>query len=55
MQTLYRSPEEPDSDEVALTVRVHCSAPEHRRPGAGEDPCVGDIQDRLAKAGVPRR
>jgi hypothetical protein len=52
---LYQSEEGPDVDEVELTVRIHCAAPEHRRPGAGEDPCLGAIRERLEALGVPRR
>jgi hypothetical protein len=52
---LYQSPEEPDADEVALTVRVRCTSPEHRRPGADEDRCLGELRERLHAAGVSRR
>jgi hypothetical protein len=52
---LYQSPEEPDADEVALTLRVHCDSADHRRAEAGEDPCLGAIRQRLEAAGVPRR
>jgi hypothetical protein len=52
---LYQSTEAPDADEVALTMRVRCATPEHRRPGSGEDLCLGEIRDRLAQLGVPRR
>jgi hypothetical protein len=52
---LYQSAEEPDRDEVALTVRVRCETPEHRRPGSGEDVCLGDLRQRLEEVGVPRR
>ncbi len=51
---LYRSTEVLDADEVAITLRVRCEAPEHRRAGGG-DPCLGGLRDRLAAAGVPRR
>jgi hypothetical protein len=53
--TLYESAEDRDEDEVALTVRVHCEAPEHRRPGAGEELCLSDVRHRLEALGVPRR
>jgi hypothetical protein len=52
---LYQSDEAPDMDEVELTVRVHCDAPEHRRADAGEDRCLGVIRERLEALGVPRR
>lgn len=52
---LYQSPEERDSDEVALTLRIHCEAPEHRRPGADEEPCLAALRDRFAELGVARR
>ncbi len=52
---LYQSPEEPDADEVALTLRVHCDSADHRRPEAGEDPCLAGIRERLEAIGVPRR
>ena len=52
---LYQSEEERDADEVALTLRVHCEAPEHRQPGAGEDRCLATLRDRLAELGVQRR
>jgi len=52
---LYESTEVPDADEVALTVRVHCGAPDHREPDSGEDRCLGEVRRRLEAAGVPRR
>jgi hypothetical protein len=52
---LYASDDSPEADEVALTVRVRCDAPEHRQPGAGEDRCLGEVRERLAELGVPRR
>ncbi len=53
---LYQSAEERNADEVAVTVRVRCEVPEHRKPGSGaEDRCIGAVRDRLAKAGVERR
>ncbi len=51
---LYQSSEDRNADEVALTIRVRCDAPEHRRPGAGEDRCLAAVRDRLAEAGVAR-
>jgi hypothetical protein len=51
---LYQSTEVPDADEVAVTVRVRCGAPEHRK-AEGDDPCLGGIRERLAASGVPRR
>ncbi len=52
---LYQSAEERNADEVALTLRVRCDAPEDRQPGvAGEERCVRAVRDRLAKAGVQR-
>jgi hypothetical protein len=55
---LYQSPEERNVDEVALTIRVRCEAPEHRRPGGGpgggEDRCLAAVRDRLAEIGVAR-
>ena len=52
---LYVSTEVPDADEVALTVRVRCDAPDHRRPESGEERCLGEVRRRLEAAGVPRR
>jgi hypothetical protein len=52
---LYQSTEDPGVDEVALTLRVRCDAPEHRRPEAGEERCLGEIRRRLDAVGVPRR
>lgn len=52
---LYQSEDAPDVDEVELTVRVHCAAPEHRRPDAGEDRCLGELRARLEALSVPRR
>jgi hypothetical protein len=51
---LYASTEVPGADEVELTLRVRCDAPEHRA-GGGEDRCIGEIRERLAAVGVPRR
>jgi hypothetical protein len=51
---LYESTEVPDAQEAALTVRIRCEAPGHRA-GGGEDRCLGEIRDRLAALGVPRR
>jgi hypothetical protein len=51
---LYQSPEDRNADEVALTIRVRCDAPEHRKPGAGEDRCLASVRDRLAEVGVGR-
>jgi hypothetical protein len=52
---LYQSPDAPDVDEVAVTVRVHCDAPDHRRPGEAERRCLADVRQRLDALGVPRR
>ncbi len=52
---LYQSMEVPGADEVALTARVRCDAPDHRPGGAGEDPCLGELRERLRGIGVPRR
>ncbi len=53
---LYQSSEERNADEVALTIRVRCELPEHRRPGAGgEDRCLAAVKERLAEIGVERR
>ncbi len=51
---VYQSAEERNADEVALTIRVRCEAPEHRRPGGGEDRCLGELTDRLAEVGASR-
>jgi hypothetical protein len=51
---LYQSSEDRNADEVALTIRVHCDRPEHRRPGAAEDRCIGAVRERLAEVGVAR-
>ena len=51
---LYQVAGERNADEVALTLRVRCDRPEHRRPGAAEDHCLAALRDRLAEAGVPR-
>jgi hypothetical protein len=45
---------ERDEDEVALTLRVRCEAPDHRRPGAGQDRCIAPVRERLAALGVGR-
>ena len=55
LRKLYQSSEDPNADEVALTLRIRCDAPEHRRPGAGEDRCLGGVRERLAELGVSRR
>ena len=52
---LYQSDEERDADEVALTLRVHCDAPEHRQPGVGEERCLATLRERFAELGVQRR
>jgi hypothetical protein len=52
---LYQSDEGPDVDEVEVTVRVHCDAPEHRRQSGGEERCLGVVRERLEALGVPRR
>jgi hypothetical protein len=49
-RALFQSSEAPDADEVAVVVRVRCDSPR-----GGEDRCLGEIRDRLAQAGVPRR
>lgn len=49
---VYQSTEVPGADEVAVAVRVHCHAPEHR---GAEDRCIGDLRQRLEALGVPRR
>ncbi len=51
---LYQSAVDRNADEVALTIRVRCDQPEHRRPGAGEDRCLAAVRDRLAEVGVAR-
>src|SRR5512133_2026698 len=53
LPALYRSTEVPDADEVALTVRARCEAPEHRT--GVEDRCLADLRHRLEALGVPRR
>jgi hypothetical protein len=52
---LYQSTDAPDVDEVALTVRVHCDAPDHRQAGEREHRCLAEIRQRLDALGVPRR
>ncbi len=52
---LYQSSEERNADEVALTLRVHCVAPEHRQPGAGEDRCLAGVRERLRELGAEQR
>ncbi len=52
---LYQSSEDRSADEVALTIRVRCDAPEHRQPGAGEDRCLAGVRERLRELGVERR
>jgi hypothetical protein len=52
---LYQSTEVQDADEVALTLRVHCDSPDHRRPAAGEDRCLTQLRESLEAIGVPRR
>jgi hypothetical protein len=49
---LYQSAAERSSDEVALTIRVRCHAPEHRQPGAGGERCIASVRERLADLGV---
>jgi hypothetical protein len=51
---LYQSPEDSDADEVALTLRLRCSSPEHREE-KGEDRCLGELRQRLDAAGAARR
>ena len=53
LPALYRSTEVPEADEVALTVRARCEAPEHRT--GGEDRCLAELRHRLEALGVPRR
>jgi hypothetical protein len=53
-QTLYQSTEVPGADEVALTLRVHCGADDHRLAG-GEDRCLRELRERLEAVGVPQR
>lgn len=52
---LYASTEVPGADEVSIAVRVRCDAPDHRAGQAGEDPCLGELRQRLDALGVPRR
>ncbi len=51
---LYQSSEDRNADEVALTIRVRCEAPEQRQPGAGQDRCLAAVTDRLAEVGATR-
>lgn len=51
---LYQASDEPNADEVALTLRIHCGSPEHREAGKGEDPCFARVRERLAELGVTR-
>ncbi len=52
---LYQASGDRNADEVALTIRVRCEAPEDRRPGAaGEERCLAAVRDRLADVGVAR-
>jgi hypothetical protein len=51
---LYQSSEDPGSDEVAVTLRLRCDAPEQREPGAGEDRCLAGIRERLDALGLSR-
>jgi hypothetical protein len=51
---LYQSSEDRNADEVALTIRVRCDAPEHRQPGAGQDRCLAAVTDRLSAVGATR-
>jgi hypothetical protein len=52
---LYASTEVPGADEVTVSVRVRCEAPEHRSGGTGEDRCLGELRERLGALGVPKR
>lgn len=52
---VYQSTEVSGADEVELTVRVQCHAPQHRAAGKGEDPCLGELRERLHAIGVPQR
>lgn len=52
---LYRSSEVPGADEVHVTLRVVCSAPDHRVARGPEERCLAPIAARLAELGVPRR
>jgi hypothetical protein len=49
---LYQSAEDRDVDEVAVTLRIRCDAPEDRRPGAGQERCLAGLQQRLAELGA---
>ncbi len=51
---LYQASEDRNADEVALTIRVRCEIPEHRRPGAGQERCLAAVADRLAEVGATR-
>ena len=54
-RALYQSSSAQGGDEVAVVVRVRCDRPERTRQGGVEDLCLGEIRDRLAEIGVPRR
>ncbi len=49
---LYQSSDASHADEVALTLRVRCDAPEHR---TGEDACLAGLRKLLAELGVARQ
>ncbi|MFT3912623.1 MAG: hypothetical protein QM704_00645 [Anaeromyxobacteraceae bacterium] len=51
-QKLYEAPDDRTQDEVAVTLRVRCAAPEHGR--GDEDRCVGSVRERLEALGVAR-
>ncbi len=50
---LYESEEDRQADEVAVTLRIHCDAPEDRRPG-DENATLATIRERLGELGVQR-
>src|SRR6266568_3066746 len=47
---LYQSAEEPDAEEVALTLRVRCDSSDERR-GTGEDRRLVEMKERLDAVG----
>lgn len=52
---LYQSSEVPGADEVTITMRVHCDAPDHQQSEGGGRRCMDEIRERLDEAGIPRR
>jgi hypothetical protein len=52
---IYKSTEVPDADEVHVTLRVLCGAPERGAAAGPEERWLRPIADRLAALGVPRR